>query len=749
MIPKHHDPQLSRTALAPYNFVPLPEKILIPDGMNDDADLSGEITIALTNETDLYIRCGVKPEQVNPESPMDNPHRQEFFHHGNPERPVIPGSSFRGMLRSLVEIISFSRMAPGFFSDHKLIYRGVGDTTKLGDTFRKQMLGPDKNPGVDPMSFEYPSPLLKGGYLTIRNGRHYIMPAREFEGESFVHVEYADAERENFVRDRQQFHKVFVRPAKRREEPNRGHASVTLNLAKTDQIATKQKDGLQPAVLVISGHMDGASHPKHMHCAIFAADEKAGLIEIDLEMWERYEEDSKLPRGRRPTRKIAKNGEPLFYLMADDKLVFFGPTMLFRLPYQQSVADLISSEDNDPNAPDFAQLLFGRVIDGQQGSCIRSRVRVGDLICEEEDKTRLFHEGNGRKHPKILSGPKPTSFQMYLTQKSDAKDGLHFWDSAPEDTALRGFKRYWLKKKPDPFAANEDVKRHEKQYTKIRPIKPGNRFRGKIRFSGLSKTELGALLVALEPGSAFRHQIGMGKPLGMGAVKVTVEDLLVFEPRNRYRRMFDAAGNLENGARNDVADLKKQSREAFEDMIIKHFQTVEQHFNKQFWHIRRLADLKTMMDWDNPVRAEKAVYVSIGKEGQKRQWRERFVLPSPEGVLCPPSPKPQHGSKWREATNQPYGAGSSNRQTVSPPSRPSEPTPPKKSPLIEKGQTPTGVLSQTETGDWTVIFQDDKRPVRLSFLNKEIEKGARDGMTATFTILEANKRGISARLDKI
>ena len=63
--------ETDRIALAPYNFVPLPEKVVtldvkkdLPDqGWYDPDRLTGRVECALTTESPLYTRAGVTPEE--------------------------------------------------------------------------------------------------------------------------------------------------------------------------------------------------------------------------------------------------------------------------------------------------------------------------------------------------------------------------------------------------------------------------------------------------------------------------------------------------------------------------------------------------------------------------------------------------------------------------------------------------------------------------------------------------------------
>ena len=67
MIPKHYNPTRTRRdgswAYAPYNFVPLPEKVVLVDSIPAQDVYTGNtgyIECSLTTESPLYTRCGMK-----------------------------------------------------------------------------------------------------------------------------------------------------------------------------------------------------------------------------------------------------------------------------------------------------------------------------------------------------------------------------------------------------------------------------------------------------------------------------------------------------------------------------------------------------------------------------------------------------------------------------------------------------------------------------------------------------------------
>ena len=326
-----------------------------------------------------------------------------------------------------------------------------------------------------------------------------------------------------------------------------------------------------------------------MHCAIYEPNGKADLIQIPNPMWSLYKEDRDMTRGIE-TRPLENNGDPLFYLVDDqDQLVFFGPTMMFRLPYDETVNHFVPKDIREPGGIDLAEAIFGYidaemflfswdsvpgndsvrllrfltdnlnvnwaanadiskyddgktilismdensaeiVIDGnkERATLKLSDGRIRNLkIKTENDKLNIYdktaragrvfftdaeyksaHNGIWATEkpitPKVLSSPKPTSFQHYLVQDSeknhnpDDKNSLaHYGTPSPDETVIRGCKMYWHKNDiplEDIEANPTDVDKSKTQYTSIKPVNTEVTFSFRVYFENLRKYELDALL---------------------------------------------------------------------------------------------------------------------------------------------------------------------------------------------------------------------------------------------------------------
>jgi CRISPR-associated protein (TIGR03986 family) len=535
-------------------------------------------------------------------------------------------------------------------SDNDLMYRAVADQTNIGDVYRETMLGPNlsKQPDQE-MKFEYPIPRLKGGYLKRKASQWFIHPARVIQGETFVHVKYEDVEPIIGDRGRQYVHDIHVLPAQRRwsDRGTRGNKTLFLNLAVAQGVSSDPKEGYVHAKLVESGHMGKkmgeppVPHQKHMHCAIYDPDPDAGPIQIPFDKWVRYQDDIKsISRGEKTDTRRLSERDPLFYLLDNDgNLVFFGPTMLFRLPYDHNAASYVPDCLKRTEDVDLAEAIFGTVREGSDTSgagsfAIKGRVFFEDAIWDGQGNNPFLSGNDEFKSPKILSSPKPTAFQHYLVQPDpENKSKLRHYDSGPETTEIRGHKLYWHKKdvpEADMFEPNIMM---DKQHTIVRPVKPGTCFKTRIRFENLSDIKLGALLSALNLPLSMRHKIGMGKPYGMGSVKIETT-LRLTDPKSRYERVCTEDGGLELGLKSDTETvrIKEAFVKEFNDLIRAHDKERLSCDDGTIWSIPRIAQLGRMLEWNGAPPRTETDYVGLDNDGAK-WWRQRRVLPTPEGVV--------------------------------------------------------------------------------------------------------------------
>jgi CRISPR-associated protein (TIGR03986 family) len=125
---------------------------------------------------------------------------------------------------------------------------------------------------------------------------------------------------------------------------------------------------------------------------------------------------------------------------------------------------------------------------------------------------------------KILGQPKPSAWEFYLQQPQDENKPLVTYGDLPNDAGGELAGRKFYRHQTSVSLTPEDIK--SDQATLARFIcAPQTRFKFAIRFMRLRDWELGALLAVLEPHllvpGSYAHKLGLGRPLGMGSVRIT------------------------------------------------------------------------------------------------------------------------------------------------------------------------------------------------------------------------------------
>lgn len=674
MNPQHRNPtRREDTALAPYNFVALPEAVVATDYepecqvYTDRERSTGHIVCKLTTETPLYTRAALTADEYNQRPDRGRKKRglrddnADFFYiDPTSKEPVIPGSSLRGMIRALVEIASHAKVTP--VAETPLVYRSM-DVTSHGLNYRERLVefnGTGYN--AQGRQARLYTPLMTAGYLHQRAGGHWeICPARQIGGTTFARISHKDLQR--LERDLTPLDgcrnaaTIYFQPDSFDFRDVRG-GFLRIKKARVLRAAAKPRDGLLKGALARSGPMP----TKRSEAVVYPEDTEARSIPVPDEMVEIYElQISQEQEQLLGANGVLNEGQPIFYLVENGKLSFFGHTMMMRLPYPKTPKDFIPASLRDPNQRDLAEALFGFVgerklepeqSDGANEQAWSGRVSFGDAyLSPGQEEWRLQSEP---LIPHILGSPKPTTFQHYLTQRNPdpfragtTRDGqaryrkelLDYTSSPGNESVIRGHKLYGHKGQVTADDISEDPANikspdEDSQHTKLSPVKAGITFEFKVHFENLNDAELGALLWALalagEEDKTYRHKIGMGKPLGMGSVHLQPE-LYVSNRAARYRQLFsDQEWNSAQTKEEDVSRFLK----AFADFILTEMNQMERDTAINLTEIPRIQMLLSLLEWPGPARTSTR-YLEIehpdprGRRGKINEYRDRPVLPTP------------------------------------------------------------------------------------------------------------------------
>ncbi len=660
--------EIPRKAVAPYNFIELPDSIVESDLSDREvaydryySDLStGHITCRLTTASPLYIRAALELEEYQlGEDGLESP---DFYYTDSvTKQPVLPASSLRGLFRSLIEIISFSKISK------------VSDQQKF--FFRAVAASED-----DPLSNPYKQTLkrVKAGHLRKKDGQWFIEPAKSIGEETFIKIEDEKVTLSNFTNMSSESYKPqYI-------------SNISFRLSQKKRFADKiSKDSTKYdyiGVLVTSGNMmetekSGGKTNRRYHYLIGLPDKSAGTLKINeqsishyrqsLTPFQKYGRNTKDEAQTSPFSEedgFLKDRRCVFYCeptKPEGEVILFGQSPNFRMPYlfnndgaAASALDFVPDLLKNRETIDISEGIFGYVRDEKQ-TFQKKQSRTGKVsftegICQESDLSQLLMpEAVNKKEgliPKILASPKPTTFQHYLVQTSTKKKELKHYASKPEkETVIRGHKMYWHQGKspdiwhPDPKSATPT------QTTHIRPIRPDIAFEFRIKFENFSSVELGSLLWILQiaQDDDYRLSIGMGKPLGMGAVKIE-SDVFLHNRCSHYRSLFDSSGNWYTGITTPLSNAEKENHILiFEQYVLK---SLNEDDKTNISQLRRIEMLLAMLEWKEALtetEQNQRRYMEIERDVAKEhigsvmesgdptvnEYSERPILPTPIQIM--------------------------------------------------------------------------------------------------------------------
>jgi CRISPR-associated protein (TIGR03986 family) len=197
----------------------------------------------------------------------------------------------------------------------------------------------------------------------------------------------------------------------------------------------------------------------------------------------------------------------------------------------------------------LAEQLFGFVEDREKGEeherqarALASRVRFSHgLLGPESGSAEPYGE---TVRLRILDTPKPPSPSLYFKHKNPppatgenwpgiAKTELSYERHTPQG---RKFYLHRNASQPEPWKTTLTGGNNDNwtQFTEIRPFSAGLSFYFHIDFDNLSRAELGLLRYALRPTADYRHKIGMGKPIGLGKIRIDPLGLFLVDRHARY-----------------------------------------------------------------------------------------------------------------------------------------------------------------------------------------------------------------------
>lgn len=455
------------TIKAPYNFVPFNKQVVSPHWIDQishdipfDDGLSGKIEVTLKAETPIFVRDGVGQMQAKENYKDDvQQNSHSFSQYGG--LYFIPGTSIKGMIRNVLEVLSFGRME-GKVNDHKYALRDLSGAMK--DQYLKDFK-PDK---------------IYCGWLKKKDDNSYLitdcgLPGRITQREidrafattisAYFSTGGGFKPKNDFEKSAQKKYTLFSsnnlnqRFTFEREDANR-------------KIFIVDSNGDHEGTLVFTGQpgfrqqKNGKWTGHHLEFIFFKDNRKEHVVpEKVMEdfFFAYYEQDkTKWSEDWKVWRKKLANGEeiPVFFHKDGNDIKSIGLSYLYKLPYNNSVLDAITHHQGSFK-PDLSEAIFGHVI---KNNALKGRVHIGHAFAT--------HAEDDTERKEVLSGPKASFYPTYMRQKVN-NNGIvgeykTFMDNGAE---IAGWKRYpvhvnGVKHNPPPAGTNS-----EKIVTKFIPLK--------------------------------------------------------------------------------------------------------------------------------------------------------------------------------------------------------------------------------------------------------------------------------------
>lgn len=502
---------------APYNFVPLADWVHIPDwSLRASHDvpfrdgLSGELHLELTADSPLLVG--------GRQTPASKEHPGEVHPYRLPDgRYAIPGSSLKGMLRSVVEIAGFGRMR--MLDEVRPALRDIsGKHVEYGERIRGKVKA-----GLLRRASDGGAVLIPCRMSSIYHDRleHALPKGKKplFKKTQSVRDKYdAFNERcqsnglppDNLRFDREDDPK---KPDQTQAVMNK-NGSLTGKMVLTGQVGKKKRDFLFHT-------------PREDEQRPVTTDELADFLAIhspenpaDGMPWPEYW------RGRYDRSEDV----PVFYIEEGGRLRL-GLAFMPKLAADYSTHDMVRhADDRHGEAPgrksgyDLADLLFGSVGE-EPADSLKGRVSCESLAAKGNPEPQTQDDS-------ILNSPKPSYFPSYVVQPTDGSTqrlqaGKRYQTFLKNSgkPLLRGFKRYPVRSETTLQSPTADQQSSKNVPVRLHTLPAGTCFKGRIVFHNLRPVELGALLWAITWGNRHdcRHAMGMGKSFGFGQIRLTVQ----------------------------------------------------------------------------------------------------------------------------------------------------------------------------------------------------------------------------------
>ena len=527
---------------APFNFVPLTYKVFFPDWADQishdipfEDGTSGVLRLKITAQTPVFVRNGHTKQDAD-----DKNETYTSFSKSPDNKYFIPGSSLKGSIRNVFEILSFSKMSridKKRYSIRDLHLKGYMNKLTQ-NTVRCGWLSIDKE---------------NNRIIITDHGIPFRVSHQQID--KFCHTNFCylfskglnDADKtaafkyKNYGNKKLDGYQFIEWPQN------------TQNPVDTRKFVSFCEIGKINGTLVFTGQAGPRKQKTEKSKAsgkfyefVFPTEEVAKYtFDIEDDLYKDFcfiyseSEDWKYWKN-----KAQSGGRvPVFFVKENNTIAHMGLSYLYKLPYPKRMNEYVYDEHKKKDL-DLAECVFGLT---ENKEALKGRVTFGNAFAinaKELDVLRPY-----------CGSPKPTYYPIYLSQKgtkgyleSEKREYKTMLDSG---AILKGWKRYPVKSVGDVQARFDGIPENQIENTNpFIPLCVGTEFTASIYYHNLKKEELGALISALELKGDRYHSIGFGKAFGYGAIKVEVVGL----NENDRTYLDDCKVCFDNIIKREIAD---------------------------------------------------------------------------------------------------------------------------------------------------------------------------------------------------
>lgn len=512
---------------APYNFVPLENKAFYPSWANHisqdipfEDGVSGSIEYTIEAKTPIFVRNGYT-DRKNPDTKFSQTPNGQYF---------IPGTSIKGEIRNVLEILSFGKMTQ--VQDARFGLRDLSNNPE-GRFYRQKIqnvhCGWLYKRLAEDGSEEY---LINdcgtpGRIAPEIIDEHYGTALAAFGQNLALNRQYADNDDEEKLRSAyNKYENILNISLENHDIEKRLSGTFSTVPDNYNRIIADFSPNGKKGCIVVTGQPSKrdpeSRRGKYYEFVFFESNtnenEKVESQIIDdfitihknnydyKNIWKRY-----LNEGKRvPVFFMRRNGD-------DGPIDAIGLAYMFRFPTANFIKGAIPIELQSNRRKDLAECIFGTAKESLKQ--LKGRVNISHAFaCGTPNKCNIVTT--------VLGSPKPSYGPLYASSGT--------WNDA--NAQIKGRKRYPVRTTLLP--PNEGT---DSQTCKFIPLDQGTSFKGRITFHNLKECELGALIAALTFNGHPEccHSIGEAKPLGYGKVKISIDKLSVISIKDIFAKTDD------------------------------------------------------------------------------------------------------------------------------------------------------------------------------------------------------------------